>query len=68
MAMFGVALEGDMVESFIGEVGNMVAGNAVSALSDTGLVLIVLRDRTVWGRYVRWIPMVINIQNEISHC
>ena len=38
-AMFGVALEGEMVESFVGEVGNMVAGNAVSALSEAGLIL-----------------------------
>ena len=26
-AMFGMSIEGEMVESFTGELGNMVAGN-----------------------------------------
>ncbi|QSO51410.1 chemotaxis protein CheX [Alicyclobacillus curvatus] len=35
--MYGMALEGEMLESFVGEIGNMVAGNAASDLSSKGL-------------------------------
>lgn len=35
--MYGMALEGDMLDSFVGEIGNMVAGNAVSELSMKGV-------------------------------
>lgn len=38
-AMYGMALEGDLLESFVGEIGNMVAGNAISELSKNGVVL-----------------------------
>ncbi len=31
------ALDGEMLKSFVGEIGNMVAGNAASELSDKGL-------------------------------
>lgn len=31
--MFGMALEGDLLESFVGEFGNMVAGNTATNLS-----------------------------------
>ena len=35
--LYGMALEGDILESFIGEVGNMVAGNAVTELATKGV-------------------------------
>lgn len=38
-AMFGMTIEGEMVESFTGELGNMVAGNLCTALEKEGLVL-----------------------------
>lgn len=34
--MFGMALEGDMLQSFAGELGNMVAGNLSTVLSKNG--------------------------------
>ncbi len=33
-SMFGMPLEGDMLESFAGELGNMIAGNLSTKLSD----------------------------------
>jgi chemotaxis protein CheX len=36
-AMYGMALEGEMLESFIGEVGNMVAGNVSTAVGSMGV-------------------------------
>ncbi|KPV44347.1 chemotaxis protein CheX [Alicyclobacillus ferrooxydans] len=38
-AMYGVTLEAEMLESFVGEIGNMVAGNAVSTLSNLGITV-----------------------------
>ena len=37
-AMFGMSIEGEMIESFTGELGNMVAGNLCTALEKNGLV------------------------------
>lgn len=37
--MFGMALEGEMVESFCGELGNMIAGNLCTALEKDDLLL-----------------------------
>lgn len=36
-AMYGITLSGEMLESFVGEMGNMVAGNTVSELSARGM-------------------------------
>lgn len=36
-AMFGMALEGDMLESFSGELGNMIAGNLSSNIYQQGI-------------------------------
>ncbi|WP_445493055.1 chemotaxis protein CheX [Niallia sp. 03133] len=36
-AMFGMALEGDMLESFSGELGNMIAGNLSTFVSKNGI-------------------------------
>lgn len=38
-AMFGMSIEGEMIESFTGELGNMVAGNLCTLLEKDGLVL-----------------------------
>jgi len=37
--MFGMALEGEMLQSFTGEVGNMIAGNLATALSQKGITM-----------------------------
>lgn len=38
-AMFGMSIEGEMVESFTGELGNMVAGNVCTTLEKENLLL-----------------------------
>ena len=38
-AMFGMPLEGEMLESFTGEFGNMIAGNLCTAVGQDGLNL-----------------------------
>ncbi|BAQ10957.1 Chex protein [Bacillus sp. OxB-1] len=38
-AMFGMKIEGEMVESFTGELGNMVAGNLCTVLENEGVQL-----------------------------
>jgi chemotaxis protein CheX len=38
-AMFGMTIEGEMIESFTGELGNMIAGNLCTVLEKQGLVL-----------------------------
>lgn len=38
-AIFGMSIEGEMIESFTGELGNMVAGNLCTLLEKDGLVL-----------------------------
>lgn len=38
-AMFGMTIEGEMIESFSGELGNMVAGNLCTVLEKEGLRL-----------------------------
>ena len=43
--MFGMSIEREMVESFTGELGNMVAGNLCTILEKEGLILIFPPDR-----------------------
>ena len=38
-AMFGMPLEGEMLESFTGELGNMIAGNLCTIVGQNGLEL-----------------------------
>ena len=38
-AMFGMSIDGEMIESFTGELGNMVAGNLCTVLEKEGLIL-----------------------------
>lgn len=37
--MFGMTIEGEMIESFTGELGNMVAGNLCTVLEKDGLTV-----------------------------
>jgi len=37
--MFVISIEGEMVKSFTGELGNMVTGNLCTVLENNGLVL-----------------------------
>ncbi|GMA63132.1 chemotaxis protein CheX [Alicyclobacillus fastidiosus] len=37
--MYGMALEGDMLESFVGELGNMIAGSTCTTIATKGMVL-----------------------------
>jgi chemotaxis protein CheX len=36
-SMYGMALSGDMLESFTGEIGNMIAGNMATRLSEKSI-------------------------------
>jgi len=38
-SMFGMAIEGEMIESFTGELGNMIAGNLCTILEKDNLIL-----------------------------
>lgn len=38
-AMFGMTIEGEMIESFTGELGNMIAGNLCTVLEKDGLTV-----------------------------
>lgn len=38
-SMFGMAVEGDMLESLTGELGNMIAGNLCTSVAQNGLTL-----------------------------
>ncbi|GMB08304.1 chemotaxis protein CheX [Thermolongibacillus altinsuensis] len=37
--MFGMQLEGEMLESFTGELGNMIAGNLATIISQKGITI-----------------------------
>lgn len=37
--MFGMPLEGEMLESFTGELGNMIAGNLATVVSQKGITI-----------------------------
>lgn len=38
-ALFGMVLEGEMLDSFVGELGNMIAGNMATNASNLGVVM-----------------------------
>jgi chemotaxis protein CheX len=54
-AMFGLSVEGEMLESFAGEVGNMIAGNLSSVISQIGMTMditpptVIVGDSKVYG-------------------
>lgn len=48
--MFGMKLEGDMLESFAGELGNMVAGNLSTTLANQGLEMDITPPTVIVGQ------------------
>jgi chemotaxis protein CheX len=50
LAMYGVELTGDMLESFVGEFGNTVAGHAATKLSTQGIMIDIAPPTTMQGR------------------
>lgn len=48
-SMYGMALEGEMLDSFSGELGNMLAGSFVSVLSETGMSLDITPPNVIKG-------------------
>ena len=49
-AMFGMSIEGEMIESFTGELGNMVAGNLCTVLEKNGLILDISPPTVMTGK------------------
>lgn len=49
-AMFGMPLEGEMLESFSGELGNMIAGHLATSLSQEGLIMDITPPTVLIGR------------------
>ncbi|MDB5085321.1 MAG: chemotaxis protein CheX [Bacilli bacterium] len=48
-AMFGMALEGEMLESFTGELGNMIGGNMVTNVAGRGTKLDITPPTVIVG-------------------
>lgn len=48
-AMFGMRLEGDMLESFVGELGNMVAGTMSTNVSHEGISIDITPPTVIVG-------------------
>lgn len=48
--LYGMSLEGDMLESFVGEIGNMVGGNMCTYASTQGIVLDITHPTVLVGR------------------
>ncbi|WP_102274816.1 chemotaxis protein CheX [Cytobacillus massiliigabonensis] len=67
-AMFGMALEGEMLESFSGELGNMIAGNLSTFISDKGFEMditpptVLVGGAKVYG-FSKALKLPIQIQN-----
>ncbi|MFS0576328.1 chemotaxis protein CheX [Sporosarcina sp. 179-K 3D1 HS] len=49
-SMFGMKIEGEMVESFTGELGNMVAGNLCTVLENDGVKLDISPPTVMTGK------------------
>lgn len=49
-AMFGMALEGDMLQSFTGELGNMLAGNLCTIVAKKGLEIDITPPTIIVGQ------------------
>ncbi|QQE79268.1 chemotaxis protein CheX [Alicyclobacillus sp. SO9] len=49
-SMYGMALEGEMLESFVGEIGNMVGGNMCTNMSERGMLLEVTPPTVLVGQ------------------
>lgn len=67
-AMFGMPLEGEMLASFSGELGNMIAGSLSTIIADNGIKTditaptIMKGDTTLTG-YERAIQMTVILEN-----
>ena len=48
--MFGMSLEGEMLESFTGELGNMIAGNICTVASNDGLEIDITPPTVLVGK------------------
>ncbi len=48
--LYGMELEGDMLESFIGEIGNMVGGNMCTYTSNEGIHLDITHPTVIVGQ------------------
>ncbi|MER2263297.1 MAG: chemotaxis protein CheX [Psychrobacillus sp.] len=48
-AMFGMPLEGEMLESFTGELGNMIAGNLCTVVAQQGLEIDITPPTVIVG-------------------
>ena len=49
-SMFGMPLEGEMLESFAGELGNMIAGNLATLLAQAGHSLDITPPTVIVGQ------------------
>jgi chemotaxis protein CheX len=47
--MYGMALEGDMLESFVGELGNMIAGTMSTQVSQAGILIDITPPTVIVG-------------------
>ena len=67
-AMFGMVLEGEMLESFAGELGNMIAGNLSTLISQKGFDMditpptVLVGQTKVYG-FTKAFRLPINITN-----
>lgn len=67
-AMFGMVLEGEMLESFAGELGNMIAGNLSTFISQKGFDMditpptVLVGQTKVYG-FTKAFRLPINITN-----
>ena len=50
--MFGMPLEGEMLESFTGELGNMVAGNICTSVASSGVQIDITPPTVIVGSLV----------------
>ena len=50
LAMYGMELSGDMLESFVGEFGNSVAGHTATRLSEVGIQIDITPPTTLQGQ------------------
>lgn len=73
LSMYGMEMEGDMLASFFGEIGNMIAGNMASATSRVGLTLdispptVMVGESLIFGvtKAVK-IPVILQNNGELS--
>lgn len=67
-SMFGMPLEGEMLESFAGELGNMIAGNLATLLAQAGHSLDITPPTVIVGQskmygFDKTLKLPISIEN-----